>query len=78
MMTHCCLEEKHIRSSEDVFQKMSKVELLISVMHHHMEGTLYETKQHRKFSNLVFTSLLYSETILNGFSIVIDVREWAI
>ena len=54
---------------------MSKVELLISVMHHHTEGTLQETKQPKKFSNQVFIGLLYSETVLNGLNIVIDVRE---
>ena len=42
------------------------------------EGTLQETEQPRKFSNQVFTGLLYSETILNGLNIVMDVREWAI
>ena len=57
---------------------MSKVELLISVMHHHMEDTLQETEQPRKFSNQVFTSILYLETILNGLNIVINVREWEI
>ena len=39
-MTYCCLEDGHIILSEDVCQKMSKVELLINVMHHHMEDTL--------------------------------------
>ena len=57
---------------------MNMVELLISVMHHHMEDTLQETEQPKKFSNKVFTGLLYSETILNELNIVIDVREWAI
>ena len=57
---------------------MSKVELLISVMHHHMEDTLQEIEQPRKFSNQVFTSVLYLETILNGLNIVINVREWEI
>ena len=57
---------------------MSKVELLISVMHYHMEHTLQETEHPRKFSNQVFTSLLYSKAVLNGLNIVIDVREWAI
>ena len=57
---------------------MSKVELLIYVMHHHMEGTLQEIEQPRKFSNQVFTGLLYSEIVLNGLNIVIDVREWII
>ena len=51
------------------------MELLISVMHHHMEGTLQETEQPRKFSNQVITGLLYSEIILNGLSIVIDFKE---
>ena len=74
-MTHWCLEEGQIISSEDVFQKISKVELLISVMHCHIEGTLQETKQPRKFFNQVFTGLLYLETILNGLNIVINVRE---
>ena len=58
-------------------QKMSKVELLISFMHHHMEDTLQETEQPRKFSNHVFIGLFYSKTVLNGLNIVIDVREWA-
>ena len=75
-MTHYCLKEGQIRSSEDVFQKMSKVELLISVMHHHMEDTLQEIEQ--PISNQVFTGIPYSETVLNGLNIVIDVREWAI
>ena len=57
---------------------MSKVELSISVMHLHMEGTLQEIEQPRKFSNEVFTSLLFPETILNGLNIVINDREWAI
>ena len=74
-MTHCCLEDGKIRSSEDVFQKMSKVELLISFMHHHIEGTLQETEQPKKFSNQVFTGLLYSETVLNGLNIVMNVKE---
>ena len=39
-MTHCCLEEGHMRSSKDVCQKMNKVELLINVMNHHMKDTL--------------------------------------
>ena len=57
---------------------MSKVELLINVMYHHIEDTLKETKQPKKFYNQVFTGLIYSEAILNGLNIVIDVREWAI
>ena len=67
--------EGQIRSLEDVCQKMRKVELLISVMHHQMDDTLKETEHPRKFSNQVFISLPYSETILNGLSSVIDVRE---
>ena len=58
--------EDQIRSSEDVYQKMSKVELLINVMHHHMDDTLQDKEQLRKFSNQVFIGLLYSKTILNG------------
>ena len=54
------------------------MELLINVMHHHMKGTLQEIEHPRNFSNQVFTGLLYSETILNGSNIVIDVKEWAI
>ena len=76
-MTHYFLEEGQIKSSEDVCHK-NKVELLINVMHHHMEGILQETEQPRKFSNQVFIGLLYSEIVLNGLNIVIDVREWAI
>ena len=74
-MTHCCFEEGKIGSSEDVYQKMSKVELLINVMYQHMEGTLQEKEQPRKLSNQVFTSLLYSKIVPNGLNIVIDVRE---
>ena len=47
-------------------------------MHHHMEDTLQEKEQPIKFSNQVFTGLLYLETVLNGLNIMIDVREWAI
>ena len=77
-MTYCCLEERQIRSSEDVYHKLNKVKFLINVMNHHMEDTLQETKQPRKFSNLVFTDPLYLETVLKGLNIVIDAREWAI
>ena len=45
-------------------------------MHHHMEDTLEEIEQPTKFFNHVFIGLLYSETILNGLNIVINVREW--
>ena len=65
-MTHYCLEEGHIKLSEDMCQKMSKVELLINVMHHHMEDTLQEKQQPRKFSNKVFIGLLYSKVVMNG------------
>ena len=37
-----------------------------NVMHLHMEDTLQETRQPRKFSNQDFIGLLYSKTILNG------------
>ena len=65
-MTHYCLEERKIRSSEDVFQKLNKVEFWINFMHHHMEDTLQGIEQPRKFSNQVFISQLYSKTVLNG------------
>ena len=65
-MTHCCLEERQIISSEDVFQKLNKVEFWINVMHHHMEDTLQGIEQPRKFSNQVFIGQLYSKTVLNG------------
>ena len=45
---------------------MSKVELLINVMHHHIEDTLQEKEQPKKISNQVFIGLLYSKTVLNG------------
>ena len=61
-----------------MYQKIIKVKLLINVMHHHMDNTLQETKQPRKFFNQVFTGLPYSETVLNGLNIMIDVREWEI
>ena len=35
-------------------------------MHHHMEDTLQETEQPKKFSNQVFIDLLYSKTVLSG------------
>ena len=35
-------------------------------MHYHMDDTLQEIKQPRKFSNQVFIGLLYSRTVLNG------------
>ena len=76
-MTHCCLEEGQIKSLEDVCQKMSKLELLIKVMRHHMEDTFQETELPKKFSNQAFIGLPYSKTVLNGLNNVIDVREWA-
>ena len=76
-MTHCCLEEGQIKSSEDVYQKLNKVKFCINVMHHHREDTLQETEQPKKFSNHVFNSLLYLETVMNGLNILIDAREWA-
>ena len=56
---------------------MSKVELLISVMHYHMEDTLQEIEQPIKFSNHDFVGLPYSETMLNELNSVINVKEWA-
>ena len=46
-------------------------------MHHHMEDTLQETRQLRKFSNQDFIGLLYSKIVLNGYNIVMLVRECA-
>ena len=43
-----------------------QVKFLINVMHHHMEDTLQEIEHPIKFSNQVFISPLYSETILIG------------
>ena len=40
-------------------------------------GHLQETRQHRKFSNQDFISLLYSKTVFNGYNIVMLVKEWA-
>ena len=45
-------------------------------MHHHIEDTLQETGQPRKFYNQDFIGLLFSETVLNGLNIVIDAKEW--
>ena len=53
------------------------MEFWINAMHHHMEDTLQETKQPKKFSKQVFIGQLYSNTVLNGLNIVTDVREWA-
>ena len=75
-MTHCYSKEGQIISSEDVYQKLNKVKFWINVMHHHMENALQETEQPKKFSNQVFTSLRYLETVLNGLNIMIDVKEW--
>ena len=41
-------------------------QIMINVMHHHMANILQEIKQPIKFSNRVFISLLYANTILNG------------
>ena len=46
-------------------------------MYHHMEDTLQEIEQPRKFSNEVFIDQLYSEVVLNGLNIMKYVREWA-
>ena len=73
-MTHCCLEEELIKSLEDVCQKMSKLELLIKVMRHHMEDTFQETELSKKFSNQAFIGLPYSKTVLNGLINVICQR----
>ena len=61
-----------------MYQRQNKLELWINVINHHMEDTLQETEQARKFSNHVHIDQLYSETVLNGLNIVTDVREWAI
>ena len=76
-MTHCFLENEHIRLLEDVYQRKNKLELWINVIHHHMEDTLQETEHPIKFSSQVFISQLYSKIVLNGLNIVTDVREWA-
>ena len=76
-MIHFCLEEGKIRSLEDVYQKLNKVKFWIDVMHHHMEDTLQETEQPRKFFNQVFIGLLYSDNVLNGLNIVINANKWA-
>ena len=76
-MNHYCLKDWQIIFSEDVCQALNKVELLINVMHHHMEDTLEETEQPKKFSNKAFISLPYSETMLNWLNNVIDDREWS-
>ena len=76
-MTHCFLEEEQIKLLEDVYQRLNKLELWINVIHHHMEYTLQETEQLKKFSSQVFISQLYSEIVMNESNIVIDVREWA-
>ena len=66
-MTHYYFERVQIRLLGDVCKKLSKLKFLIDVMHHYMEDTLQETKQpKKKFSNQVFISQLYSETVLNG------------
>ena len=44
-------------------------------MHHHMEDTLQEIEQPRKFSSHVFIGQLYLEIVLNGLNNVTDVRE---
>ena len=62
-MTHCYLEDEHIRSSEDVHQRQNKVKFYINVMHHHMKDTLQEREQPRKLSSQIFIGQLYSETV---------------
>ena len=54
------------------------LEFWINAMHHHMNDTLQETEHPKKFSSQVFIDQFYSETVLNGLNIVINVRKWAI
>ena len=61
-----------------MYQRQNKLELWINVIHHHMEETLKEIEQPRKFSSQVFIDQLYLGTVLNGLNTVINVREWAI
>ena len=77
-MTHCYLENEQIRLLEDVYQRQNKLELWINAIHHHMEDTLQETEQLRKFSSQVFIGQLYLKIVMNGLNIVTDVREWAV
>ena len=74
-MTHCFLEKDHIRLLEDVYQRQYKLELWINSFHHHMEDTLLEIEQLRKFSNQVLSGQPYLNTVVNGSNIVTDVRE---
>ena len=76
-MTHYFLEEEQIRLLEDVYQRQNKLELWINAIHHHMDDTLQETEQLKKFSSQVFISQLYSGIVMNGSNIMTDVREWA-
>ena len=62
----------------DVYQRQNKLELWIDVIHHHMENTLQETEQLRKFSSQVFIGQLCLKIVMNGSNIVTVVREWAI
>ena len=50
-ITHCFLEEEHIRLLEDVYQRQNNLELWINFIHHHIEDTLQEIEQPRKFFN---------------------------
>ena len=74
-MTHCFLEEEHIRLLEDLYQRPNKLELWIDAIYHHTEDTLHEIEQLRKFSSQVFISQLYLKIVMNGSNIVTDVRE---
>ena len=53
-MTHCFLEEELIRLLEDVYQRQNKLELWINAIQQHMEDTLQEIENPRKFSSQVF------------------------
>ena len=77
-MTHFFLEEEHIILLEYVYQRQNKLGLWIDVIHHHVEDTLQETEQPRKFFNQVFIGQLYLKIVMNGSNIVTDVRELAI
>ena len=55
---------------------MNKAKFYMSVMHHHMEDILQETKQPKKFSKQDFIGPPFSRIVLNGLNFVINAREW--
>ena len=76
-MTHFCLGGVHIRLSESVYLKVSKLKFLTNATQHNMEVILQDKGQLKRSYSLVSTGQYCLETVLNGSSSVTNAREWA-